>query len=98
VTATALCLGTLPAWSASGQPGHYDASQRDECLLVAQLDNVNCPNRVDSIDNRIERLQREIAKGSRVYSPEELNYLKKELEQFQSMHDYLDRDAPYGGY
>jgi hypothetical protein len=98
VTATALCMVALPAWGAGREPEQPGALQREDCLLVAALDNFACPNHVDSIDNRIERLQREVAKGSRVYSPEQLKYLEKELAQFQAMHEYLHRNAPYGGY
>lgn len=98
LTATALCLGTLSAWAASGEAGQTGAAQRDACLLVAKLENANCPNHVDSIRNRIARLQREIAKGNQAYTPGELSYLKKELVQYQAMHEYLDRNAPYGGY
>jgi hypothetical protein len=98
LTATALCMVTLPAWAASREPVQPGTAQREDCLLVAKLDNFNCPNQVDSIDNRIERLQREVAKGNQVYSPEELRYLEKELAQFQAMHEYLHRNAPYGGY
>ncbi|GFO57888.1 hypothetical protein GMST_02130 [Geomonas silvestris] len=95
--ATALGIWALPVWAATGDPGQA-APQKDECLLVAMLDNVNCPNRVDSVDNRIERLQKEIAKGNQVYTPDELTYLKKELKLYQSMQEYLERNAPYGDY
>jgi len=98
VAAAVLGIWTLPGWAASSTAGQAGDVQRDECLLVARLDNVNCPNHVDSIDNRIARLQREVAKDGQVYSPEELRYLKKELAQYQAMHEYLDRNAPYGGY
>ncbi|HZV81517.1 MAG TPA: hypothetical protein VFF53_05035, partial [Geobacteraceae bacterium] len=37
---------------------------KDECLLVA----ANCADNVDSIQQRIERLNKEIAKGSAVYT------------------------------
>ncbi|GFO66668.1 hypothetical protein GMLC_02470 [Geomonas limicola] len=93
----ALGIWILPVWPASAEPGQPEP-QRDECLLVARLDNADCSNHVDSIDNRITRLQREIAKGNQVYSAEELSYLKKELQQYQAMREYLDRNAPNGGY
>ena len=51
--------------------------QRDECLLVSQ----NCHDSVDTIQQRIERLQREISKGSSVYSSIELRQLNFQLEQ-----------------
>jgi hypothetical protein len=96
VTATALFISALPAPHASGQMGQPGSpALRDECLIVAKAD---CPNHVDSINDRIARLNREIAKGTQTYSPEELKYLKKELDQFKAMHEYIDRNAPQGGY
>lgn len=49
---------------------------KDECLLVS----MNCANQVDSIQMRIERLNKEIAKGTDVYTSDELNVLKNKLE------------------
>ncbi len=50
-------------------------ASKDECLLVAK----NCPNDF-SIQQRIDRLNTEIAKGTSVYTPDELNMLHKELD------------------
>ena len=48
---------------------------KDECLLLA----MNCAQSVDSIQMRIERLNNEIAKGTDVYTRDELNVLKRKL-------------------
>lgn len=53
---------------------------KDECLLVA----MNCANEVDSIQARINRLNQEIAKGTDVYTSEELNVLKNKLQDANS--------------
>jgi hypothetical protein len=50
---------------------------KDECLLVS----MNCAQEVDSIQVRIERLSKEIAKGIDVYTREELNILQRKLEE-----------------
>lgn len=50
---------------------------KDECLLLA----MNCDQSVDSIQMRIERLNNEIAKGIDVYTRDELNILKRKLEE-----------------
>lgn len=50
---------------------------KDECLLVS----ANCPQSVDSIQMRIERLNREIAKGLDVYTRDELNTLERKLNE-----------------
>jgi hypothetical protein len=49
--------------------------EKDECLLVA----LNCPENVDPIQIRIDKLQAEIEKGSAVYTNEELNILRNKL-------------------
>lgn len=76
---TALTLiSAMPVLSAEKGMGmgSVDRSQKDECLLVVQA----CRSNVDSIQQRIERLGREIDKGERVYSKEELRHLQYELK------------------
>lgn len=58
---------------------------KDECLLVA----LNCEQSVDSIQMRIERLNREIAKGTDVYTADELNILKEKLDDVYKELDTL---------
>ncbi len=54
--------------------GSQFIADKDECLLVA----MNCPKDF-STQERIDRLNTEISKGTSVYTPDELNMLKKEL-------------------
>ena len=50
--------------------------QKDECLLVA----MNCPSdSADTVQQRVDRLKKEIAKGSEVYRDQELKALKEQL-------------------
>jgi hypothetical protein len=64
----------------------YGAKEgKDECLLVA----MNCEQSVDSIQMRIERLNNEIAKGTAVYTVDELNILKKKLDDIYKDLDTL---------
>jgi hypothetical protein len=51
--------------------------KKDECLLVAMN---NCPNYQDSYQERIDKIQTEINKGTTVYTEDELNVLKKRLD------------------
>jgi len=53
--------------------------QKNECLLVA----MNCPDsyKSDTTDQRIDRLQKEINKGSDVYSADELQKLHDQQNQ-----------------
>jgi hypothetical protein len=61
------------------------AQQKDECLLVAR----NCGNSAISIQDKIERLKDEIAKGRAVYTLEELNNLKQKLDEVSRILDFL---------
>jgi len=49
--------------------------QKDECLILAK----NCIIGDESIMKRVERLNREIEKGTDVYTPEELKNLQNQL-------------------
>lgn len=82
-----LSVNIMPVFSdESGASESSDqAPQKDECLLAAK----NCGNRVVSIQDKIERLKGEIAKGTKVYTPEELNVLKQKLEEVNKTLDFL---------
>lgn len=49
---------------------------KDECLLVAR----NCGNNMDTIYERIERIQGEIRRGTDVYTTDELKNLNRKLQ------------------
>ena len=59
--------------------------KKDECMLVAR----NCGSSAISIQDKIERLKEEIAKGRAVYTPEELNNLKRKLDDVNKTLDFL---------
>lgn len=73
VLAAATLISAMPVLA--GEGGGLSAGenmQKDECLLVA----VNCRDSVDSIQQRIDRVSKEINKGTNVYSREELKRLE----------------------
>jgi gas vesicle protein len=60
--------------------------QKDQCLLVA----MNCPDdRADTVQQRVDRLKREISKGSEVYSDQELKALNEQLKWIQQDSDNI---------
>lgn len=59
--------------------------QKDECLLASQ----NCRESVDSVQQRIDRLNREIRKGVSVYNTEELRHLDFQLRETNQMLNTL---------
>jgi uncharacterized protein YlxW (UPF0749 family) len=60
-------------------------NKKDECLLISK----NCKNEVDSIQQKITKLQVEIKKGKEVYSAEELKKLEQKLKEADDLLDYM---------
>jgi hypothetical protein len=58
---------------------------KDECLLASK----DCKNDVDSIQQKIKKLQTEIKKGSKVYSAEEIKKLDAKLKEANALLDGL---------
>jgi TolA-binding protein len=73
-------ISALPALAAEGMGnsmmGQQGQNMKDECLLMAR----NCGDRVDTIQQRIDRINHEIGKGTAVYSRQELMHLNSQLE------------------
>jgi hypothetical protein len=84
LTAAFCVLSTAPAFAQTPQ------SQKDECILASK----NCVNQVDDIYKRIHKLNREIKKGTKVYTPAELKRLQDKL---QETNDELRRLEEGGG-
>jgi hypothetical protein len=79
VMLTAGLLTAVPVLAAdtSGNDQGYDQQQgKDECLLVS----MNCRDNVDTLQQRIQRLDREIGKGTSVYTNAELRRLQQQRD------------------
>lgn len=59
---------------------------KDECLLVSK----NCKNEVDSIQQKIKKLNTELKKGKKVYSADELKKLESKLKEANDILDTLN--------
>ena len=81
LSAAIFMLSSVPAFSQMTQ------AEKDECLLASK----NCMNQVDDIQKRVKKLDKEIKKGTKVYTPEELNKLQQKLKETQSLLDSLER-------
>lgn len=81
VVATALLNTTAPARAFVSEEWTTDTPQvgssKDECLLVAR----NCPESGNTLEQRIIKLQSEIAKGTDVYTNAELRVLINKLDE-----------------
>jgi hypothetical protein len=90
VMAAALMIAAVPVLAEEGVPFQTEygiVGQQEEnvnsreCLLVAK----NCP--IESIQQRIDRIQTEIGRGTAVYTNDELKVLRQELEDSQQLLD-----------
>jgi Skp family chaperone for outer membrane proteins len=80
--AAALCMSTAVPVSAE-----MTAAQKDECVLASR----NCSAAVDDIQTKVKRINKEIDKGTRVYSPAELKKLQEKLEDIQAFLRDLEK-------
>jgi len=60
-------------------------AQKDECLLASK----DCKGEANSIQQKIKKLEVEIKKGNKVYSPEEINKLNAKLKEANDMLDNM---------
>ena len=61
--------------------------EKDQCLLASK----NCANQVDSLQQRIKKLNNEIKKGEKVYSAEELKKLEQKLKEADDILKVLEK-------
>ena len=67
------------------------AGSKDECLLASK----GCMHEVDSIQQKLKKINTEIKKGKKVYSAEELKKLDQKLKEANEILNSLEK--PGGG-
>ena len=60
-------------------------TSKDECLLASK----DCKGEVDTIQQKIKKLNAEIKKGKKVYSAEEIKKLEEKLKEANAILDNL---------
>ena len=80
ILATFVMAATVPAMAAE-----MTKEEKDQCLLASK----NCSSEVDSLQQRIKKLNKEIKKGKKVYSAEEINTLQQKLKEAETLLDDL---------
>ena len=79
--AAALMIAVVPVLAEEGavmqkmEPAEQGV--KNECLLVAR----NCGEQRDTIQEKIDRIQNEIKRGTAVYTNDELNKLQDKLDE-----------------
>jgi len=85
-----IAILTVAALSATSMAFAADApvaGGKDECLLASK----NCMNEVDSIQQRMKKLNKEIKKVKNVYSAEELKKLEQKLKEADEILKSLEK-------
>lgn len=85
IAALMMIAGMLTAPVPGAAAEAVTKEERDLCLLYG----TQCKDRVDSIQEKIRRLQAEIAKGEKVYSPTEILRLQHKLHEANELLDNL---------
>ncbi|HBG06346.1 MAG: hypothetical protein A2075_08050 [Geobacteraceae bacterium GWC2_58_44] len=75
LTAAVFMLSSVPGFA------QMTKAEKDECLLASK----NCISQVDDIYKRMHKLDKEIKKGTKVYTPEELKKLQDKLKETSDM-------------
>ena len=92
VLAAAVMVYSLSAFGAGAEKGQDSGQglvgQKDECLLVAR----DCGS--DSINARVERIEREISKGTAVYTDSEMGKLQQELKDAVRIQQIYNNHFP----
>ena len=86
---TTFALSTTSMAFAAADATHDMA--KDECLLASK----GCLHEVDSIQQKLKKLNAEIKKGKKVYSAEELKKLEQKLKEANEILNSLEK--PGGG-
>jgi len=96
VLAAVMMLFSTPVrsneWTPGGTPEEATAT-KDECLLVA----MNCAGNEDAVQQRIDKLHREIGRGTDVYTNDELRILNQKLDEANKTFNELMNDRPTMG-
>lgn len=89
IIVTAPAKSALSAEPANQSGASSESSQKDECLLILK----NCEMQAESLKQRIQRLDNEIAKGTKVYSYEDLTKLKNMLNDALQTLQLLEQEG-----
>ncbi len=84
-------IAVLPAFALPATTAAFAAdvnrAEKNECLLATK----GCKDQVDSIQQRIKKLNTEIKKGKKVYSAEDLKKLQQKLKEADDILKDLEK-------
>ena len=79
----AICVVAALVMSSSMTVLAMEGMDKNECLTMS----INCKGEVDSIQQKMKKLNAEIKKGKKVYTAEELKALNLKLKEANAMLD-----------
>ena len=79
----AICVVAALVMSSSMTVLAMEGMDKNECLTMS----MNCKGEVDSIQQKMKKLNAEIKKGKKVYTAEELKALNLKLKEANAMLD-----------
>jgi hypothetical protein len=85
-----MLISVLPVLSAENSMTNESLTpKKDTCLLFAK----NCQDNAYVLQQRIDRLQREISRGTTAYTDNELNILLEKLDTANQALEFLNKDG-----
>jgi hypothetical protein len=66
------------------------AQESNQDKVICELASGNCVKQADLLRKRIEKLNRNIAKGTKKYSAEDLKKLEQKLKETQDLLDKME--------
>lgn len=91
--AVSLLLCAMPTQAEESIGGEHGIKEqkgyKDECLLLA----INCGNNFYTLEQKIDKLQQEISKGTDVYTTDELRKLREDLNSAKKKLEYFKYDG-----
>ena len=86
-------ITVMPAFAAGdmagAMPDQSQQNQKDECILMAKNCVPTDPIKQDSLQQRVARINREIKKGTAVYTSEELGRLNSQLRDANEQLEFM---------
>lgn len=70
--------------------GTVMAQQSNQEKVICELSSGNCLKQADVIQKRIKKINSEIKKGDKKYSPEQLKQLEQKLKETRELLDKLE--------
>ena len=80
-----IALGLIALAGPGSAAERKDTNEKELCILYAR----DCASKVYNLQEKIKKIQDELAKGSTVYNSDEIKRLKDKLKESEDMMNHL---------